>query len=117
MTIIPLKVWLLLLLLAYSQVAYASEVFRNKDDKGGPAVLRLLKKPCTNAKVLSHLHDRVLDNKRFRAAEFHYWGKDWASCWVELKKPGERSGVILSIDEDGAAFQPVPRSMFKDESI
>jgi hypothetical protein len=95
----------------YPALASAYEVFRSIDNTGRPAALKLHDKPCTNAKVQAKLYERLLDDRRFKAATLTYQGRDWASCWVE------RQGTVLSIDEEGAPFQPVPRHLFRDESI
>lgn len=112
MTVLPWSVWALLGALApYTSCVSAAEVFRGADNQGGPAVLTLHEKPCTNTKVLTKLHDQFLDDRRFKASTLFYHGKEWASCWAE------RRGIVHSMDEEGAPFQPVPRRMFKDESV
>jgi hypothetical protein len=111
-----LLVWLLVaplalcLALAAGKV-FAGETFRGFSEQGGEVVLRLGKEPCTNKAILVVMKDRFLDARRFKAAVLTWGGKAWASCWVE------RQGVIHSLDEEGAAFQPVPRAAFKDESV
>ena len=97
--------------LIYLAQAQAAEVFRDKDDRGGPAVLKLSDKPCTNAKVRAHLFDKLLDDRRFKAATLFYWGREWAACWVD------RNGIVHSMDEQGAPLQPVPRTAFKDDAV
>lgn len=96
--------------------AWSAEVYRNLDDRGGPAVLKLYEKPCTDAKVKAHLFAQLLDDRRFKAATLHYWGRDWASCWAEVtNRHGQK--IVISIDEQGSPFQPVPRALFRDESV
>jgi hypothetical protein len=90
--------------------ATAAEVFKAENEQG-PVVLRLSKEPCTDKKMLDVLYERILDDRRFKAAVLTYGGKDWKSCWVEV------DGAVLSIDEEGAPFQPVPRQMFREEGI
>ena|SRR3990167_1260323 len=101
----------LLYLAFWPSKAQAAEVFRDKDDRGGPAVLKLSDKPCTNAKVRAHLFDKLLDDRRFKAATLFYWGREWAACWVD------RNGIVHSMDEQGAPLQPVPRTAFKDDAV
>lgn len=91
--------------------AHAADVFRDKDDLGGPAVYRLSDKPCTHPKVLAHLRGHILDDRRFKAGTLTWHGKDWASCWIEIR------GTVHSIDEEGSPFSPVLRKLFRDESI
>lgn len=89
--------------------AQAAEVFRNTDDKGGPAVLTLHKEPCSSADVLKHITAPF--RPLFRRATLFYWGRDWASCWYD------HEGLVISVEEQGAQFQPLPRRAFKEESI
>lgn len=97
--------------LAYCARAGAAEVFRGFDRQGGVAALKLQEEPCTNKAVMEQLRKRALDVRRFKAAVLTYGGRDWASCWIDL------DDTVLSIDEEGAPFQPVPRHLFKDNSI
>lgn len=90
--------------------ATASDVFKSENAQG-PVVLRLSESPCTDKKVRAALYAKILDDRRFKAATLTYAGKDWRSCYVEV------DGNVLSIDEEGAPFQPVPRHLFKDDSI
>lgn len=88
----------------------AAEVFKAENAQG-PVALRLSEDPCTDKKVLAVLSDKVLDDRRFKAAVLTYGGRDWKSCWVEI------NGAVLSIDEEGAPFQAVPRQMFMEEGV
>lgn len=107
-----LVVLIVLLLAAMAWgLAHAGEVFRGFDDQGDPAFYRLSEKPCTDERVLAHLKDMVLDYRRFNAGALRWHGKDWSSCWVEIQ------GRVYSVDEEGEAFQVLPRALFKDESI
>lgn len=94
-----------------AKCASGAEVYRGIDNQGGPAVLTLQEQPCTNAKVLAKLYEQFLDDRRFKASTLLYHGKEWASCWVE------RRGTVHSMDEEGAPFQPIPRRLFRDESV
>lgn len=114
--ILPWLVWAVIFGLAVGAALYpacsrAAEVFRGLDDIGGPAVLTLYEKPCTNELVLAHLHDKLLDYRRFKESVLKWHGREWASCWAE------RHGVVHSMDEAGSPFQPVPRRLFRDESV
>lgn len=91
--------------------AIADEIFRSKDHQGQDAVLRIKNEPCANKKVIDKLQADFLDYRLFKASVLTWKGKDFASCWVE------KNGHVLSVDEDGSPFQPVPRRVFKNESI
>ena len=97
--------------LAYCARAAAAPKFESIGADGHPAVLELHEKPCTDKKVVEQLRSKVLDVRRFKAAVLTYGGKQWASCWTELRNEA------LSIDEEGAPFQAVPRRLFKDATI
>lgn len=100
--------------LIYSVRAQAAEVLRFLDDKGGPASLRLYEEKCTNETVNAQLRRMQVTPEniaRFKRSTLFYWGREWASCWIEL------SGRILSIDEEGSPLRPIPRSAFRDETI
>lgn len=112
----PVRVaWLLfaLFLLGILFVGYAhsAEVFRSQRSDGSPVALRLSEKPCEDARVIAHLREALLDDRRFKAATLTYGGRDWASCWAEIR------GAVVSIDEAGSPLQPVPRARFRDEAI
>lgn len=89
--------------------AHSAEVFRSQDDKGGAAILKLHAEPCGNEKVLAHITTPF--RPLFKRATLFYWGQEWASCWLD------HDGIVISVDEMGAQFQPVPRRLFKDESV
>lgn len=90
---------------------HADEVYRDKDEQGRVVVYRMTDKPCIDKNVRAHLYMRLLDDRRFRAGVLTWQGKDWASCWIDLR------GTIHSIDAEGAPFQPVLRKLFRDETI
>jgi hypothetical protein len=91
--------------------AKAAEMFRGMGGDGKPAILKILNEPCTNEKVVGHLQSRLLDFRLFKRAILTYGDRDWASCWAEV------NGVVLSVDEEDAPFQAVPRVLFKEEGI
>lgn len=98
-------------MLLWAGKVHADQVYRDKNDDGSPVMYRKTDKPCTNKGVLKTLHGMILDDRRFRAGQLLWKGKEWASCWVEVK------GTIFSWDEAGAPFQPLPKAMFKDPSV
>lgn len=106
-----LSVVLALVIGAGIVTCHASEIYRDRHEDGSPVAYRLTDKPCTDKKVRAYLYMRLLDDRRFRAGILTWKGKDWASCWIEIR------GTVHSIDEEGAPFQPVLRKLFKDESI
>ena len=97
---------------AHGQTVVSSEVFRSQGSNGQPMVLRIFQTPCEDAAVLKHLLPRVLPEVlvKFKAARLTWEGKDWASCWIEVR------GRVYSIDAEGSQFQPIPRSLFLDEA-
>ena len=103
---------LLVALLVVVPVACAAEVFRANMEKG-PMSLKLLEARCSDAAVLKHLMQRVRPDllDKFKDARLHWEGKDWASCWIEL------DGMVYSMDAEGAPLQPIPRALFKEDSV
>jgi hypothetical protein len=99
--------------LIYCAVARAAPIFKAEGANGTPAALRLTAAPCTDAKVLEALREKVspLLAGKFRAAVLSWDGRIWASCWIDL------GGVVYSIDEEGAPFQPIPLELFRDDSV
>lgn len=112
-TVLAWWIWgaLALAMILVPLLAHSAEVYRDRDDQGGPAIYRLSEKPCTHPKVLEHLRAQILDDRRFKAGILTWHGKEWASCWIEVR------GTVLSIDEEGSPFSPVLRKLFRDESI
>jgi hypothetical protein len=112
-TIIPIPLWAVILIaaLCWPAAALADEVFRGKDQQDVETVLRITDKPCASKEVLAFLHERLLDDRRFKASVLTWKGQDWPSCYAE------KDETVFSIDSEGSPFQPVPRSMFRDESI
>jgi hypothetical protein len=93
-----------------------SLVFRATHDDGSPVALRIFTaKPCTDDRVLMFLDKKygappdLLPH--FKASILTWQGKDWASCWIE------QQGYVVSVDEEGAPFQPVRMSRMKDEAL
>lgn len=117
--ILPWAIWaaiigITLAAALYPAMGHAAEVFRSQDDKGGAANLTLHAEPCGDAKVMAHLVQKGIPAEwigKFQRATLFYWGRNWASCWVEY------NGTVISFDEEGAPFQPIPRRLFRDESI
>ena len=93
--------------------ADAGPVFRSHAPDGRPAALRLFNEPCVNEKVQAFLTVQVRPEfaVQFQRAVLTWAGKDWASCWMEWR------GMVYSVDEEGVPFQPIPRSVFKDDSV
>ena len=116
-----LAVALILASILFVTLAHSALVFRAIREDGQPVALRLLTTPC-GEKVRAHLF-RVKESLRpkFKAAVLTWDGKQWESCWVEVKvlNPDTRKphGVVFSIDEEGAFFQGVPFRLFRDDSI
>lgn len=119
MVILPWAIWATVIGITlgaalYPVIARAAEVFRSTDDRGGPMVLKLYKEKCENAAVNSALLQMQIAPQflfLFKRATLFYWGREWASCWLE------HDGRVLSIDEQGSPLQPIPRSMFKDDTV
>lgn len=93
-----------------------SLVFRARHDDGSPVVLRIFTaKPCTDDRVLNFLKWKYGAPPemlaQFKAAVLTWQGKDWASCWIE------QQGYALSVDEEGAPFQPVLKSEMREEGV
>jgi hypothetical protein len=93
-----------------------SLVFRGTHQDGSQVALRIFTaKPCTDDRVLMFLDKKygappdLLPH--FKASILTWQGKDWASCWIE------QQGYVVSVDEEGAPFQPVRMSKMKDEGI
>jgi len=107
--------WLLfiaIIVLGFVKCAQAAEVYRVEDPPGKVRMsLRLSEEPCTHARVRAALYAKLLDDRRFKAAVLFYAGRDWASCWADV------DGVVLSMDEEGAPLQPLPRREFKDDAL
>lgn len=93
--------------------AIAAPVFQAEGRNGQPAALRLLDAPCRDEKVLTHIALRAKPElaAKFKAAVLSWGGALYASCWIEMDK------VVYSIDEEGSFFQPVPRALFRDDSV
>lgn len=94
--------------------AIGAEVFRGIDDRGGQMVLKLYPEKCTNEAVLAHLVRGEIAPEAiatFKKATLFYWGREWASCWIEA------GGRVYSVDEEGAMLRPLPRSVFKNDSV
>lgn len=87
-------------------VAHAAPSFKSKDDRGGPASLHIYETPCESEKVKQHI--RAQFHHLFKKSSLFYWGQTWESCWIE------EDGVVHSVDEQGAPFQPIPRSLFRE---
>ena len=98
---------------AFAQTTEESEVFRAEGKNGHPAALRIFQSPCEDAQVLAHLIRRGAAEmvQGFKKAVLTWDGKDWSSCWIEV------DGIVFSLDEENSPFQPVPRAMFKDDSV
>jgi hypothetical protein len=93
-----------------------SLVFRATHRDGSPVVFRAFTaKPCTDARILGFLEHKFAAPPelltRFKAAILTWEGRDWASCWIE------QQGYAVSVDEEGAPFQPVRMSRMKDEAL
>ena len=102
-----------ILLLLAVPAAGQSLVFRGEHANSGKSMsLRLYFEPCESAAVLKFLLRRVAASVagEFQRAVLHWEGRPWESCWIEI------AGIVYSIDEEGAALQPVRRSLFVDES-
>ena len=106
-----LAVALILAAIIFVTLAHSALVFRAIGDDGRPVALRLLITPC-GEKVKAQLF-RVREQfwPKFKAAVLTWEGRQWESCWVEV------NGIVHSIDEEGAFFQPVPFRMFRDDAI
>ena len=106
-----LAVALILASILFVTLAHSALVFRAIREDGQPVALRLLTTPC-GEKVRAHLF-RVNEWiwPKLKAAVLTWEGRQWESCWVEV------NGVVHSIDEEGAFFQPVPFRMFRDDAI
>lgn len=94
-----------------SAPAAPSEYFQSFGQDGSIAALRIFQAPCTDKKVVAQLRDKALDVRRFKASVLTYGGRNWASCWIDIRQ------LVFSIDEEGSPFQAVPRSLFKDNTI
>lgn len=117
MTILPLKYWFLLALFVGVGTAEAALNYR-VESPNGTVGLRLSEAPCTEAKVLMHIKPSF--HSKFKAAVLTYGGRDWHSCYIEVETPdqqGKLIPVIYSIDEEGSQFQPIPKRVFKDDTI
>jgi hypothetical protein len=97
----------------FIRTAHSAPVFKAEGADGSHAGLRLLDAPCAEEKVLVHLRLRVQPAllPRFKAAVLTWGGRVWASCWIDV------DGVVYSMDEEGSLFQPVPRPLFRDDSV
>lgn len=93
----------------HAEPALSGPIFRSFGQNGQPAALRIFEAPCSDPKVLQRI--RPHHHQEFKAARLTWGGQDWASCWIEL------DGIVYSIDEEGSEFQPVPRRMFRDDSV
>ena len=117
LTILPWIIWAAIILaVIFTTKALADPVFKETGNDGRPVSLRLSDKPCTSEKVLAHLKANVKPQyiPLFKAAVLHYAGKNWDSCWIEY------GGAVLSIDEEGAPFNPpsgIPLHLFKEETV
>jgi len=101
---------------ATAEPAERSLVFRGTHQDGSPVALRIFTaKPCTDARILGFLEHKYGAPPEliphFKASILTWQGKDWASCWIE------QQGYVVSVDEEGASFQPVRMSRMKDEGI
>ena len=115
-TLIPLPAWFVLivtLLFGCPSNAYSAPVFKAEGVNGKPASLRLFETPCTSPKVVNQLNSMVKPQliAMFKRASLLWDGKTWESCWLDL------DGVVFSIDEEGSQFQPVPRVLFREDTI
>lgn len=108
---LPKWVWVFAFIVCWPSMVIGDEVFRGKDREEVDLALRLKDEPCSSAAVLAVLHDSLLDDRRFKRSILTWKGQDWESCYAE------KDATVYSIDSEGSKFQPVPRSMFKDESI
>lgn len=128
--ILPWLVWAVIVGLAIGSVLYAGRVqaalsYEAMGGNGQAAKLRLSEAPCTNAKVIKHLHALIKPEyiSQFKAAVLTWGGRDWHSCWLILDlidQNGRDVQTIWSVDEEGAPFNPpygVPRSLFREDSI
>lgn len=123
LTVLPFLLWALLVGLAIAGVFYASKLYaalnyRAPGANGQVAGLRLSEAPCSYEKVLKHIKEQF--HSRFKAAILTWNGRDWQSCYTEFDAPNEAGKVetfIFSIDEEGAPFNPVPKRMFREDSI
>ena len=93
-----------------------SLVFRATHRDGSPVVFRAFTaKPCTDARILGFLEHKFGAPPelltRFKAAILIWEGRDWASCWIE------QQGYAVSVDEEGAPFEPIPMTKMKDEAL
>lgn len=117
----PWKFWVIVIAVVacalYPLKAKAALNFKN-DTPNGPVGLRLSEAPCTNPKVLAQIKAEF--HHLFKAAVLTYGGRDWHSCWTEIEMPdqhGKLHQTIISIDEEGSPFQPIPKKLFRDDSI
>ena len=108
-TVFPLPFWFVLLVtLLFGCPANADPVFKAQGTNGSPVSLRLLQEPCPE-KVSKHIRPEMAS--MFKRSILYWEGKSWESCWLD------HGGIIHSIDEEGSILQPIPRSLFKDDSV
>jgi hypothetical protein len=118
-TILPWVFWFLvgLAMFGVMNATKAALNYQSLGRDGQVAGLRLSNAPCTQPVVLRHINPEW--HSKFKAAVLTYGGKEWHSCYIEsdVVVNGKEQKVIFSIDEEGAPFQPIPKSMFREDSI
>ena len=121
---LPWLLWALIIGLVIGLVFYASKAnaalnYRAQGSNGQVAGLRLSEAPCSYEKVLPHI--KAEWHQKFKAAILTYGGRDWQSCYLEFETMNPETGrpevFIFSVDEEGVQFQPIPKRMFRDDSI
>jgi hypothetical protein len=110
-TILPLPVWfalLVTLLFGCPSNVYSAPIFKAQGSNGSPVSLRLLQEPC-HEKVSKHIRPEMV--QMFKRSILYWEGKLWESCWLD------HGGVIHSVDEEGVILEPIPRILFKEDSV
>lgn len=102
-----------LLFLATAVPTIAAETFRVRGEDGKDSMVLVLREtPCVDKEVLGYLHEHVLDDRRFKKAELLWEGEPYGACWIEI------NGRVHPIGSDRKPIQPpIPRAVFKDESV